>query len=620
MATNRKNLSVNSTDFDTIKANFKSFLSGQEVLKDYDYEGSALATLVDLLAYNTYYQAFYNNVVANELFLDSAVKRASVVSHAKMIGYTASSITAPIAIVNLTYGENPGTTVLLPGAQFTTTVNSQTYTFVNTDSANIVETNGVYSITGLVLREGSLVSETYVVPDSSNENTYTITNENADTSTIKVRVQASQNDTTGLTDVWSRSTDLTAIDGTSTVFFLEENSRGEFEIFFGDGILGKKLETGNIVTITYLITSGAETNGASSFRYLNDSNTVETTSPASGGASRESINKIRFRAPRAFSAQNRAVTKNDYASLIESNFSAFDSVFVFGGEEADPPTYGSVFVALKPATGTVVTSSLKENVRSFLVDKAVLGIRPVVIDPDYTYLRFEFDVLYDPQKTSLSASSINSTIRNAVTLNLSQNLGEFNQSFSISKLLSAVDASSSSIDSSAVAVTMEKRFLATSTKNISYTLDYANPIYHPHEGHSTVVYSGDFRYLDPNDGQTKDVFLEDDGFGNISLLKSGTRDILYNNIGSVEYKTGKITINPIQILSPTDVPYIRVFARAGEKRYVSVREKIIINDYLSDASAIKITLNGIEQLTGTTVGTQQSNALSSVTSTYISGD
>jgi len=627
MTTNRKNLSINSVEFEDIKTNFKTFLSGQDVFKDYDYEGSALATLIDLLAYNTYYQAFYNNIVANEMFLDSSVKRSSVVSHAKSIGYTPSSRSASTAIVDLVFGSTPSSTVLLPGSQFTTTINSQTYTFVNVDSAEIVNNDGVWSVTDLVIKEGTLTNVTYIVPDSNTTNKYEIPDQNVDTSTIKVRVQASQNDTTGLTDVWSRSTDITEIEPTSNVFFLEENTRQNYEIYFGDGVLGRKLEAGNLVTITYLTTNGSVANGVGnnetesnrSFLYLNNNNTVIVKSPSSGGAEKENIDVIRFRAPRSFISQNRAVTKDDYSSLIASNFSEFDSVFVYGGEEAEPPSYGSVFVALKPKIGTIVTSALKKQVESFLTRKAVLAVRPVIIDPNYTYLRFNFDVSYDTNKTSLTAPSLAQAIKRNVTQNISTNLGKFGQSFSISKLLTDVDSSSTSIDSSAVSVTMEKRFLATSSRVVSYNLDFGNPIYHPHDGHIPVISSNEFRYLNNEVGEIQNVFLEDDGFGNISFFQKkddNTKVLVAANTGRVDYQRGRITLDRVQILSPTDITFIQVYAKANNKRYTSVRDMILINDYVNDLTSIQVTLNGIEQFVSTTIGTQN-NSLSTFTSTFV---
>jgi len=525
----------------------------------------------------------------------------------------------------LFFGSNPGTTVLRPGAQFTTTVDSETYVFVNVNSAEITNIDGVWTVSDLEIKQGALVSNTYVVPDSSTENRYEITDLDADTSTIKVRVQTSQTDTTGFNDVWNKSTDLTELDSTSTVYFLEENPKGNYDIFFGDDVLGKKVETGNLITITYLITDGAVANGVGandsetnrSFRYLNDSNTVVVKSPASGGGEKEASNVIRFRAPRSFTAQNRAVTKNDYSSIIESNFSDFDSVFVYGGEEAEPPSYGSVFIALKPKTGTVITTPLKKQVEEFLSTKAVLATKPIVIDPNYTYLRFNFDVSYDTNKTSLTAASLAEAIKTNIVQNLNRNLGKFDQSFSISKVLTDVDSSSASIDSSSVSITMEKRFLSTSSRVVSYDLDFGNPIYHPHDGHIPVVSSNEFRFLN-SAGEIQNVFLEDDGYGKISFYQrkeDQTKTLVALNAGKVNYERGTITLDRVQILSPEETPFIQVNAKANNKRYTSKRDMILINDYQNDLTAIQVKLNGIEQFVSTTIATQN-NSLSTFTSTY----
>lgn len=628
MSTTRKNLSVNSLDFEDIKTNLKNYLRSQDVFKDYDFEGSAIATLVDILAYNTYYQGFYNNVVANEMFLDSAVKRSSVVSLAKSLGYVPKSRTAANAIVDLVYGSPPSQTVLLPGAQFTTTVNDKRLTFVNVDSANITETDGVYSISDLVIKEGTLTNTTFIVPDTTNQNKYTITEPNIDASTIKVRVQSSQTDTTGINESWSRVFDLSGLDSTTNVFFVEENTNGEYEIFFGDGVLGKKPEPGNLVTVTYLITGGEIGNGAGrndaegnrSFRYLNADNDVIVKTPAVGGAEKETINDIRFRAPRSYATQNRAVTESDFVSLIESNFTEFESVFVFGGEQANPPAFGVVYVALKGIPPeTTATPSQKQRVEEFLKTKSIIGVRPIAIDPDITYMRFNIDASYEPEKTTLSGPSIVAAIRNNVESNIDINLGKFNKTFSVSKFLTDIDSASAAIESSSVDVTMEKKFLAENTLNtLSYTFEFGNPIFHPHDGHIPVISSNTFRYFDPTDSVTKNIRLEDDGFGNISFyLADPSKALVARNVGVVDYSAGIIRLTQVQIFSPTDSPIIRIFAKANEKRYRILREKILVNDYRLDPSAIRITLNGIAENTTTNTANQQQSAINTVTSTFV---
>ena len=623
--TNRKSLSVNSVDFEDIKTNLKEFLRGQEKFKDYDFDGSGLSVLIDLLAYNTHYQAFYNNVAANEMFLDSAVKRPSVVSIAKSLGYVPNSKTAPSATVDVTFSSDPSSSVLLPGAQFTTTVGGVSYTFVNTESAtiNFVDSS-TPAITDLIIKEGSLANTTYVVPDSDTNRKYKINDKNADISTVKVRVQNSQTDTTGLTDTWSKAGDFTEITSTSNVFWIEENTSGEFQVYFGDDVIGKKLEAGNVITITYLVTNGTAANGAGnedsessrSFTYLNAGNTVVVKSVASGGTDLETVDAIRFKAPRAYTTQNRAVTKGDYSSLVESNFTGFDSVFVFGGEEADPPTFGTVFVAIKPSIGTIVSDSVKKQVQDFLSTKAVLSITPQVVDPDYTFIRISANVLFDSTKTSLSADAISSSVRGNIVSNINSNLGKFDQSFSISNLLTDIDASSSAIDSSAVSIQMEKRILPQSVRAVSYVVSFGNPIDHPHDGHKNVVTSNTFKYLDPVDGETKDVFVGDDGFGNISFFRTvnSSTELIAENVGTVDYARGIVRINSVQISSPADTPLIKIFAVATNQRYISVRDQILFNDYLEDTSAIRVTTNGIEQTQITNAGSVTVATTSSSTS------
>lgn len=597
----RKSLQVNSVEFDGIKNNLKEFLKGQETFRDYDFEGSGLSVLIDLLAYNTYYQAFYNNMAVNEMFLDSAVKRASVVSHAKTLGYTPNSRTAPTAVVDVTFPSTPSASVLLPGAQFTTSINGRTYTFVNTQTVNISPT--APHIENLSIKEGRLTTTSYVVPDIQKNRKYEIPDLSVDISTITVRVQASQTDTTGYTDTWSVANNLTEVTPTSKVYWIEENTLGTFEIVFGDDVLGQKLSAGNLITITYLVTNGSAANGAGNgdtpnaraFRYLNSSYTVEVKSIASGGAEREEIEDIRFKAPRAYSAQNRAVTKGDYSSLIESNFTGFDSVFVYGGEEADPPSFGRVFIAIKPSDGELVNETTKKRVEDFLKTKAVLTITPVVIDPDYTYLRFSANVFYDTTKTTLSGQGLSTAIRSSIIDNISRNLGKFGTVFSMSKLLTDIDQTSDSIESSSVSVTMEKRLLPFSQRPVSYVANFGNEIYHPHDGHKGVTRSNTFKYLDPVDQQVKNVNIEDDGFGNLSFytLINETKQTVLENAGEVDYANGIVRLNQVQVLPPDIDPYIVLYADAENQRYKSIRDLILFCDYIDDPSAIEVTLNGV---------------------------
>lgn len=601
----RKRLSVNSIEFEGIKQNLKDFLKGQSTFRDYDFDGSGLSVLLDILAYNTYYQAFYNNMVANEMFLDSAVKRESVVSLAKNLGYTPNSTTAPTAVVDLTLAGEPTSTTLLPGAVFTTSLDGQNYTFVNVEPATFDENN---TITDLQIKQGYLSSISYIVPDNDVTRRYEIPEDNVDISTIKVTVQQSTTNTSGITDIWSTAGDLSQITSTDKVYYLQENSKQKFEIYFGDNVFGQKLQPGNLITVTYLVTSGPAANDAGkndsvdnrAFTYGAAANTVVVKSYASGGSNKETINDIRFKAPKAFSSQNRAVTANDFSTLIESNFSGFDSVFVYGGEEAEPPVFGTVFVAIKPSVGTVVTDGIKTNVLKFLRSKTVLSITPEIIDPDYTYLRLNTNVVYDPTLTALPRESVVAGIRESIISYLNTNIGKFGRSYSASKITSQIDGSSSAIISSIVNVTMEKRFIPADAQAVSYELNYGNPIYHPHDGHMAVVHSNVFKYLDNEANVVKNVFIEDDGYGVINFYETvnNTKQIALENAGVVNYDTGVVSLNQVQISSPNDRPEIIVYAETKTPKLDSVREKILFSDFVEDPTAIKINLS-----TGTQSGT-----------------
>lgn len=624
----RKRLSVNSVEFEGIKENLKEFLKNQDNFKDYDFDGSGLSILLDILAYNTYYQAFYNNMAANEMFLDSAVKRESVVSLAKNLGYIPNSTTAPTAVVDITLASEPQSTTLLPGAQFTTSIDGQNYTFVNVEPANFDEEN---KITDLEIKQGFLSSVSYVVPDNDTDRKYEIPEENVDISTIKVTVQQSVTNTAGITDIWTRSGDISSIQSDSKVYYLQENSKQKFEIYFGDDVFGEKLEPGNFITITYLVTDGPDANNAGkndrsenrSFTFGSASNDVAVKSFASGGSNKETTNQIRFKAPKALSSQNRAVTANDFSTLIESNFSGFDSVFVFGGEEAVPPVFGTVFIAIKPSVGTIITDGIKTNVLSFLRTKNVLSITPQIINPDYTYLRLSANVVYDPSLTALPKESLIAGIRESIISYLEGNIGKFGRSYSASKITKEIDDSSSSIISSLVAVTMEKRFVPASIQAVSYELNYGNPIHHPHDGHATVISSNVFKYLNPDTNTVVDVFLEDDGFGNINFYETvnNTKSLVYENAGTVNYNEGIISLNQVQISSPNDRPEIIVYAETKTPKLDSLREKILFNDYEEDQTAIRINLSTGTQpsIGGSSSGPSTTGGSSTGQSSYSGG-
>ena len=457
MAGDNSNIQVTDLDFNTIKNNLKTFLQSQDILKDYNYEGSAISTLLDILAYNTQYNAYYLNMVANEMFLDSALLRSSVVSQAKTLNYVPKSAIAPSAIINLTVNQVTDSSLTLP--KFTTfmseAIDGVNYNFVTTDSYTNNTSSGKVQFNDIAIKQGIPSSLTFTV-DSITNPTYTfeIPETAVDTTTLSVVVQTSATDTTS--QIYNLASNYLTLDGNSTVYFLQESLTGTYQIYFGDGILGKLLTDGNVITISYIVTQGTSAQGANNFILMNSisgySNTVVTSLLAStGGSSKESIDSIKFQAPKSYAAQGRAVTKNDYITAIQQNNLGFpvDAVSVWGGEENPSPVYGQVFIAIKPAGGYSLTNVQKQKLISEVIQPiSVLTVTPTIVDPDYTYLQVNINAYYDSTKTTLTSNQIQTGINGNIRAYANTNLNTFNSTFSSYDVLTAIQSYNSSILSS----------------------------------------------------------------------------------------------------------------------------------------------------------------------------
>ena len=390
------NLRIAELDFDQIKQNLKEFLQDQDEFTDYDFEGSGLSVLLDILAYNTHYNAYLANMLVNESFLDSAVKRNSAVSIAKHLGYTPASARGARAIIDVTVNSVPGTPTTLTldrFTPFTTTINGVAYTFLNLNAVTATPTNSSYVFNNLTIVEGRFNQQSYVAVQPGPAEKFEITETNVDTSTLLVTVQNSSTDLT--TRAFTLSEDITGVDDDSLVYFLQENPFGRYEVFFGDGVIGKKLDPGNIISIRYLVSSGVETNVSDLITQSFTTTTIggssnvniTTESNSTSGSNKETITSIKFKAPLVNAAKNRAVTAEDYLALITSRFSEAESVSVWGGEENDPPIYGKVFISLKPFDGFNISQTTKDVIKNnILKDKKVLAIQPEFVDPEFFFV------------------------------------------------------------------------------------------------------------------------------------------------------------------------------------------------------------------------------------------
>lgn len=485
MAGANSNIQITDLDFNNIKNNLKTFLKSQDVLKDYNYEGSALSVLLDLLSYNTQYNAFYTNMVANEMFLDSAIQRSSVVSHAKALGYTPKSATCPQAKINLTINQVNSSTLTLPkNTKFLSeAIDGVNYEFSTSEATTVHVTSNTATFTDVTIKQGIPTNFNYTVDTNTNPKTvFKIPNLNVDTSTLSVTVQKSVSDSSF--ETYTLATNVLNVTSSSTVYFLQENSDGYYEIYFGNGILGKQLVDGNIVKISYLITSGTSAYGANSFVLMDSvdgysNNYITPVTSATAGSEKESISSIKFQAPKAYFSQGRAVTKEDYITALQQNNLgiSFDSVNVWGGEENVPPVYGQVFICAKPSGAYSITETQKQKLISDVIKPiSVMTVEPVFVEPDYTYLQLSVDVLYDTKRTNLSVGQLQTAIKTAIFNYSSSTLNTFNSAFSITDFNDIVKLVDPSIITSDFTVKVQKKIYPNLTTPTTYNLYFGVPL------------------------------------------------------------------------------------------------------------------------------------------------
>ena len=595
-------------DFDDIKVNLKQFLTNYRdkdnnlIFKDYDFDASSLNILMDLLAYNTHYNAYLANMVANEMFLDSAVKRESAVSIAKHLGYRPLSYKSARAKVTFNVPnpvDNPTNLTLPRFSPFTTLINGKQYTFVNLDAITIKPVDGVYTFSDVEIVEGEPLVYSYRVDVSGPGEKYTIPNKNVDTSTIRVTVQNSYTDLTKNT--YSEAESLAALTSASKVYFIEENPSGYFEIFFGDNILGKKLTSGNIVIIEYLVSNGSESNVSGNLDQVfalgttiggvSLSSTILATTNSSGGDVGDTLEEIKFKAPRFLSSFNRAVTANDYKALIEASFPLVESVSVWGGEENIPPVYGKVIISLKPYEGYTISDTVKTSiVNNILAPKKIMGITPLFVDPNYLYINIDSKVKFDSTNSRYTATEIKILIDNVINEYFTQELQKFNKSFIYSKLSKFIDAVDPSIIGNVNSIKVQKRIApvigAENGFSGSNTIKFANKLV------SGSISSTAFYYTSGN--ATTTVYLQD----NITTGTTSTLDLIdfytsktfVPSVGTVDYSLGEISItslNPTGYLENSSD--IRIYSKLQEMDILSTKDMILVIDDGKSDTATKRT-------------------------------
>jgi len=577
-----KKLVVSDFDFDNIKSNLKTFLQDQTEFSDYNFEGSGFSILLDTLAYNTHYLGFNANMLANELYLDSADIRKNIVSLAKMLGYTPSSPKAPVANVDILLNNASGTSVTMnKGTTFTSTVDGISYQFVTNTDTTITPSNGVYRFSDVDIYEGTLVTYRYTVDSTDVDQKFIIPSVNADTSTLKVTVQSSASDTSLTT--YTLANGLKSLTSTSQAYFLQETDTGKFQVYFGDGVLGQNLSDGNIVILEYIVTNKTEANGASTFTLTGSIDgftnvSITTNSSAQGGAESESKESIRYNAPLQYTAQDRAVTTTDYETLVRSIYPNALSISAWGGEDDETPVYGVVKIAIKAASGSTLTNSTKQNIITSLRPYNVASVRPEIVDPEITSVLLSVNAKFDKKSTSKTAETLQSEIIDAISDFNTNTLQRFDGVFRYSKLTGIIDDVDSSILSNITTLEIRKTFAPTLNSSTKYDVYFRNAIYNPHTGHEPILSSSGFRVS----GDTREMFLDDDGQGNVRryYLVSGIRTYANNLQGTIDYSTGQITINSLNVSSISNIrgntsTVIELTVTPASNDVVPVRNQII---------------------------------------------
>ena len=605
---------VNALEFNEIKAQIKEYLKSQSQFSDYDFEGSSLTVLIDTLAYNTYYTSVNANLAVNEGFLETAVLRENVVKLARMIGYTPSSAKSARTTVNIavqTVFPYPQSVTIGAGLVLNYTgLDNNNFVFsIPTDTSQSVDSlTGIATFSNQVLFEGLYLTDTFV-KDTSQRQRFILTNDRVDTSSMIVEVTSGT-----ITEKYLQATDITKIDSTSKVFFLEESEYQIPEILFGDGVVGKSLDNGDVVTVKYTTSAGIGANGLKVFENIgtyrdNLGNaitsgiTISAVSFPDGGAEPESTEAIKFAAPKFYSAFGRAVSTRDYEAIIPQIYPNVSSISCYGGEEAEPPEYGKVFLAIKPKNADKLSLSEKNSVLKKLREYSVAAIQPTIIDPSILYVDLISFVYYNPNLTRRTPAEVkNLVITTLTTLNSSAEFNKFGGKFKYSKVQNIVDDAERSITSNITRVAMRKNITVDLNTRVNYKICYGNRINKQTSTAPSVSSSG-FNIVGDD---INTYYLNDDGAGTLRLYYvKGTGEFEYVDglWGSVDYDMGEITINDLIIQSTSVVNNtLQISATPKSNDLVSLRETYITMGI--DNSVITVvedTISSGSNLSGTGV-------------------
>ena len=570
---------VSNLDFEQIKVSLKEYLRSQNDFTDYDFEGSALATLVDTLAYNTYYTAFNTNMVVNELFIDSATLRDNVVAIAKQLGYRPKSATSPTAYVSFTVTYTNTTTDkelnLKEGTGFISNFDNAIYNYVVTSDVKAQVINGVATFTNVPIREGTVLNSEFTIQTASKNQRFILDNPNIDTKTVKVKVYPGGGT---FNEPYLLADNILGVDGDSKVFFLDEVEDQRYEILMGDGVLGKKLENNTRIDVSYLITQGPVSNGVRAFVFsgiLENENGVSPSSfttsivstvASAGGEAIESTAKIKYTAPKAYGTQDRAVTAQDYEAIVRKVYPATSDIIIFGGEDQDPPEYGKVFIVLKPTDASYLTSLTKSQIIADLKKYVVASVEPRIVDPSILFVEMTSKIYYNSGVTDQTPSNIRDKVIASIQSYIdTSDTEKFNGKFRYSKFVGVIDDADVSINSNLTSLTMRKDFYPQLNSTFYYEVCFQNAF--DEDCDDPVLSSTGFRVTEyPN----FDVYVEDRD-KKIVLYRldsvTGEKVVLDSDIGDIDYVKGELKMYALTIIKGSFFD-----------NRISVRVKPLLND------------------------------------------
>jgi len=587
---------VTELDFDQIKTNLKVFLSSQDKFNDYDFDGAGMNVLLDVLSYNTQYNALLAHMSMNEAFLDSAQVRSNAVSHAKNLGYIPKSRTAAQTKLKVTVtgdADSPTNVSIPKGYNFTGQIGSNTYTFVTNTAFNAVKSqfNNQYVFNEVHAYEGKLVNLTYRVDNKEEFQKFRIADPNVDTSTMLVRVRSSltSNDYT----TYTHFNNILQVNDESKVYFLQENGNGQYEFYFGDGVLGYQPTTGQIVELTYISTGGLEGNGAKTFSANSliggqSSILVETISgfvKTISGAEKETIDSIKFNAPKLFAAQDRAVTSEDYRSILLAEFDYIDDIAVWGGETAVPPVYGKVYVSIKPTTGEVLTDSTKNGIERYLTNKNVGSVTAEVVDPDYTYLNIEAFFKYNPNDTSRTKTQLETAVRQVITNYNNTTLKKFDGVFRQSQVLRLIDDTDQGILNSTIRLKMHKHIFPIAGVVSSYNIKFSAPMYLS-DSDESIISSNTF-HTDSlgTEGTFTDIAIAGSTNRQVQVVSAATGNVIIANAGTVNPTAGTISLS----LNIASTAVIKIYAKADSNDIAPKFNQLVAIELDDTEDSIEVT-------------------------------